>query len=365
MDNLIKENQTGVMDYDLEKQKDEITVRVQNSPMVNNIVKQVKINEPTSIITFGKEAAEEMSKFADSLLYSMEMTKIEDSGQLLMHLNNIMDKFDIKDFQPKKPGLFQRIFKMAKDSIEALFQKYHTMGDEIDKVFVSLKQYEAEINNANKQLETMYEKNLQYYEQLKQYIVAGDIVIDELKNKIIPNRQKKIELSGDKTDQLELNNLIQFLDMFEQRVYDLKLAENIAIQSMPQIKMMAYSNYNLVRKINSAFIVTIPVFKRCIIDSIMLKRQQIQAKAISALDEKTNEMLLRNAENNALQSKMAAQLASGSFVNIETLEKTWETIVKGIEETQKIQDENRQKRIEGSQRLEQMKKDFASRKIID
>ncbi|HBV96434.1 MAG: hypothetical protein JL50_14065 [Peptococcaceae bacterium BICA1-7] len=364
MDNLIKENQSA-LEFDLEKQKDEITVRVQNSPVVNNIVKQVKLNDPSSIVTFGKGAAEEISKFADSLLHSMETTKIEDSGQLLMHLNNIMEKFDIKDFQPKKPGLFQRIFNMAKDTIEALFQKYHTMGDEIDKVFVSLKQYEAEINNANKQLEVMHEKNLQYYEQLKQYIAAGEIVIDEIKNKVIPNMQRKAESSGNNTDQLELNNLMQFLDMFEQRVYDLKLAENIAIQSMPQIKMMAYSNYNLVRKINSAFIVTIPVFKRCIIDSIMLKRQQIQAKAISALDEKTNELLLRNAENNALQSKMAAQLASGSFVNIETLEKTWETIVKGIEETKKIQEDNRQKRFEGSQRLQQMKNDFASRKIIE
>lgn len=365
MENLIKENQAGVMEFDLEKQKDEIIVRVQNSPAVNNIVKQVKLKDPSSIITFGKGAAEEISKFADALLHSMETTKIEDSGQLIMHLNNIMDKFDIKDFQPKKQGLIQKLFNKAKDTIEALFQKYHTMGDEIDKVFVSLKQYEAEINDANKQLETMYEKNLQYFELLKQYIVAGEIVIDELKNKIIPNRQKKAELSGDKTDQLELNNLTQFLDMFEQRVYDLKLAENIAIQSMPQIKMMAYSNYNLVRKINSAFIVTIPVFKRCIIDSIMLKRQQIQARAISALDERTNEMLLRNAENNALQSKMAAQLASGSFVNIETLEKTWETIVKGIEETQKIQEDNRQKRLEGSQRLQQMKEDFSRRKIIN
>ncbi len=54
---------------------------------------------------------------------------------------------------------------------------------------------------------------------------------------------------------------------------------------------------NLVRKINSAFIVTLPVFKQALAQAIMLKRQRIQAESLAALDEKTNEMLLKNARN--------------------------------------------------------------------
>ena len=57
----------------------------------------------------------------------------------------------------------------------------------------------------------------------------------------------------------------------------------------------------------------------------MLKRQKIQADALSELDKKTNEMLIKNARNTVEQSKMTAKLASGSSVKIETLEATWRT----------------------------------------
>ena len=118
---------------------------------------------------------------------------------------------------------------------------------------------------------------------------------------------------------------------------------------------------NLVRKINSAFIVTLPVFKQAIAQAIMLKRQRIQAEAMSALDAKTNEMLIRNAQNTAEQSKITARLASGSSIKTETLEKTWQTIVSGIEETKQIQENARKQRIEDQKKLEAIKDDFNKR----
>lgn len=275
-----------------------------------------------------------------------------------------MEKFDIKDFNDKEPSFLGRLFNKAKSSVEALFQKYNSMGDEVDKVFVTLKKYEAEINTANKYLEDLFNKNIEYYEQLEQYIYAGQVVLAELKNNLLPAAQAKANETGNRIDQMNVNNLLHVQEVMEQRIYDLQLAENIAVQSMPTIKSIEYGNFNLIRKINSAFVITMPIFKQCLIQAIMLKRQSVQAKAMSALDEKTNELLLRNAENTALQSKLTAKLASGSSINIETLEKSWQTIVNGIEETKAIQEEMRQKRIDGTKRLEVLKQDFVNRGII-
>ena len=161
--------------------------------------------------------------------------------------------------------------------------------------------------------------------------------------------------------QFELASLNQALMMLEQRTQDLRTAENVAMQSIPMIKTMQFSNMNLVRKINSAFIVTLPVFKQAIAQAIMLKRQRIQAEAMSALDAKTNEMLIRNAQNTAEQSKITARLASGSSIKTETLEKTWQTIVSGIEETKQIQENARKQRIEDQKKLEAIKDDFNKR----
>lgn len=50
--------------------------------------------------------------------------------------------------------------------------------------------------------------------------------------------------------------------------------------------------------------------------------------------------------------------------NYQTLEQSWQTIVKGIKETKAIQDEMRQKRQDGARRLEVLKQDFVNRGII-
>lgn len=347
--------------FDVEKKKQEVTERLKNSPEVQNIVRSINVYDNNNILTFGKETAEEISKFTDKVLNTMEVTKVEDSGQLLIQLNKVMDKFDIKEFEEKNPGLFEKLFNKAKNNIEALFQKYHTMGEEVDKIYVELKKYEAEINSTNKQLEVMFVKNVEYYEQLTKYILAAEIAIDELSNEVIPNMEKEALNSTDRMDLVKVENMKRVLEMFEQRVLDLRKAEHIALQSMPIIRGIEYGNYNLVRKINSAFIITMPVFKQCLAQTIMLKRQAIQAKAMSALDQRTNELILRNAENSAVQTKLTAKMASESFASVETLEKSWQTIISGIEETKRIEADVKNKRQSDTVRLQALKEDYMKR----
>ena len=56
---------------------------------------------------------------------------------------------------------------------------------------------------------------------------------------------------------------------------------------------------------------------------------------MSALDKRTNELLIKNAQNTVEQSKQITRMTNTSSVQIETLEKTWNTIVSGIDETKR------------------------------
>ena len=137
------------------------------------------------------------------------------------------------------------------------------------------------------------------------------------------------------------------------------------MQTCPMIQTMQMSNFNLMRKINSSFIITLPIFKQCLVQAIQLKRQEIQAKSIKQLDEKTNELLLRNAQNTANQSVNIARMAGGSSIQIETLKSTYETIKAGIEETKKITEEQAQKRKNDSMELETMKADMKNKGFVN
>lgn len=327
-----------------------------NTEEVDKLVSKIELNNLESIVYFGSDVTNEIAKASDSVLNSMSISQINDTGKMMKALSKIMDEFDIEEIKDE-PGFFGRLFGNAKKQLEKILDKYHTMGDEIDKIYVQLRSYESEITQSNRKLNDMFDANVEFYHELIKYILAGEQACKELQD-YIAKRQADLEATGDNSIQFELTTLNQALMMLEQRVQDLRTAESIAMQSIPMIKTMEFSNYNLVRKINSAFIVTLPVFKQALSQAILLKRQKIQAQAMAELDEKTNEMLIKNATNTVETSKMTAQLASGSSIKIETLEKTWETITNGIEETNRIQEEARRTREEDKVRLEQIKKEF-------
>lgn len=345
-----------VQPYDIVADRQQMNETLTNSEEVDALVSTIEVNNLETIVSFGAEAAEEIAKASDVVLNSMSMSQLDESSEMLESLSKIMSKFDPSELQENK-GLFNKLFGNMKKQLEKILDKYHTMGEEVDKIYVQLREYEGEIKQSNRKLEQMFDANVDYYHQLVKYILAGEQGCRELEA-YIAQRQADFEATGDNSIQLELAGLNNALMMLEQRTQDLRVAENIAIQSIPMIKTMAYSNMNLVRKINSAFIVTLPVFKQGLVQAVMLKRQKIQAEALSELDKKTNEMLIKNAKNTVEQSKMTARLASGSSVKIETLETTWRTIVNGIEETQNIQKEARKQRIDDAARLENIKQEF-------
>ncbi len=341
--------------YDIVADRQHMNETLVNSAEVDALVSTIAVNDLETIVSFGAQAAEEISKASDVVLNSMNMSQLDDSSEMLTTLAKIMDKFDIDEIKDN-PGLFGKIFGNLRKQLDKILAKYHTMGDEVDKIYVQLKQYESEIKQSNRKLDQMFDANVNYYHELVKYILAGEQGCKEIEAYIA--QRNDMEATGDNSIQFEIQSLQQALMMLEQRIQDLRTAESVAMQSIPMIKTMEFSNMNLVRKINSAFIVTLPVFKQALAQAIMLKRQRIQAEAMSALDEKTNEMLIKNARNTAEQSKMTARLASGSSIKIETLETTWRTIVNGIDETKQIQENARRQRVEDQARLENIKTEF-------
>ncbi|MDE6835271.1 MAG: toxic anion resistance protein [Ruminococcus sp.] len=345
-----------VQQYDIVADRNQMNNQLVGSEEVDRLASQIVLDDLTTIVSFGADAADEISKASDVVLNSMSMTQINDSGEMLNALAKIMSQFDIEEIK-EDPGFFKKLFGNAKKQLDKILKKYHTMGDEVDKIYVQLRKYEDEIKQANRKLDQMFNANVEYYHKLVKYILAGEQGCKEIEA-YLEQRRQDMATTGDNSIQFEIQTLEQSLMMLEQRTQDLRTAESIAMQSVPMIKMMAFSNMNLVRKINSAFIVTLPVFKQALAQAMMLKRQKIQAEAMSALDEKTNEMLIKNAQNTVEQSKMIARMASGSSIKIDTLEKTWQTIMSGIDETRQIQEDARRQRNDDKVRLEAIKQEY-------
>ncbi|MFK9093360.1 toxic anion resistance protein [Bacillus salipaludis] len=335
----------------------DIKLALRKEPEIQNLARTIDERDQIQILEFGKEPAVQISRFSDQILSNMRTTKVEDSGELLKHLGRIMDKFDAKDFQKTSGGIFGKLFKKGEKMVEKLFGKYQTMGSEIDKVYVEISKYQHEMVDSTNMLEQMYEQNYQYYLTLEKYIVAGELKAEELKNNQLPQLEARVA-SGDQLASMQLDSLKNAIELLEQRIYDLEMAKMVSLQTAPQIRLLQRGNTKLIGKINSAFVTTIPIFKNGLIQAVAAKRQKLVADSMSELDRRTNEMLLKNAQNISQQSTDIARLAGSPSIKIETIEESWNIIIKGMQETRAIEEENKRMRIEGTKRLEQLQDNF-------
>ncbi|MGL5295948.1 MAG: toxic anion resistance protein [Culicoidibacterales bacterium] len=343
----------------------EYKARLRAMPEVQQLTNQIEVMNPNSIILFGQQASEGISKVSDELLYSIRSVKSEEAGEMLIALTKIMDKFDVEELENArgKESIASKLFKNVGNTIAKMFQKYDTMGYEVDQVYQLLKKYEIDIKESNTNLIKLYNENVMFYHELEKYIVAGEIAIDEIDHYMMQTEQD-FSLT-EEAKSMMLQKLSTCKEMLSQRIYDLQIAESVAMQSAPMIQTTQLSNFNLMRKINSSFIITLPIFKQCLVQAIILKRQEIQAKSIQQLDDKTNELLVRNAQRTASQSVTIAKMASGSSIQIEKLKQSYETIMKGIEETKAIQRQNAEERKTNSIELERMKQDMKKRALSE
>lgn len=351
------------MEYRDEKQElqvkmEQIRSELENSAEVKSLIKSVDVSSPNSIMEFGNGPAEEISKFADKILHSIREANIEGSSIMLKELSKLMGRFDKEEVLGETPkGFIPRMFQDSKKAIEKILNKYQTLGKEIDRIYKEIVVYKNELTKNNDMMEEMFAQNLQYYKSLEKYIIAGNVIIKRLENEELPKYQALAE-SGDAEANLNLQTLNNTIEMMQIRVHDLELAKVVAMQTAPQIRIIQRSNFKLVGKIHSAFVITIPIFKSGLIQAVTLKRQSIIAESMAALDKTTNELLVRNAENIKNQSIEIAKLSGNSSIKIETLENTWKTILEGIEETKKIEEENRKLREESKKRINDMQIDF-------
>ncbi|AQQ52428.1 toxic anion resistance protein [Planococcus lenghuensis] len=339
----------------LEKDDNELKVQLKRDPEVLQLVAKIDPKNQVSLLEFGREPANEISAFTGQVLNTIQSSSMEESSELLKQLGKIMDKFDKKDFV-EKPSLMNKLFKKSEKLIEKLFNKYQTMGGEIDKVYAEITKYEAEMKKSTNTLEELYDQNFNYFMELEKYITAGELKLNQMRENL-PKVEEKAQ-SGNQMALMELTTLQNAIEVLDQRIYDLEMAKQVSYQAAPQIRMLQRGNTKLIGKINSAFVTTIPIFKTGLINAIAAKRQSLVAQSMNELDKRTNEMLIRNANDISRQSVEIARSAGQPSIKIETIEQTWDTIMQGMTETRAIEEENTKMREEGRQRLEQLQQKY-------
>ncbi|MHA6260874.1 toxic anion resistance protein [Sporosarcina sp. CAU 1771] len=325
------------------------------------LASQIPVGNYEAIITYGANAQGELSRFSNQMLDHVQSNDIGPVGDILKDLMDKLSEIDPEDLSEKKKSGLSRLFGKVSKSLQEMMTKYQKLSTQIDRIGIQLEHSKRGLIDDVKMLDQLYEQNKTYFQALNVFIAAAEIKRDEIANVLIPEMRREAELSNDQMAFQEVNDMGQFLDRLEKRLYDLQLSRQITIQSAPQIRMIQQTNQTLAEKIQSSIMTSIPLWKNQIAIALTLNKQKKAVESQKLVTKTTNELLLKNSEMLKINSIETAKENERGIIEIDTLKKTQENLIQTIEETLLIQADGRAKRKAAEIEIGQMEEELKQR----
>ena len=312
---------------------------------IDEFISKVDVKNTAQILQFGSSAQSNISKFSDSVLNDVRTKSSGEVGDLLSGLVTEIKEFNADVPVEEKKGILG-IFNSAKKQVEKLIAKYDKVENNIAKIEKSLETHKLQMMKDIAIFDTMYDKNLQYFKELSLYIIAGEKKLEEL--------QKIAEETKEQTDAQAVNDMVAIINRFEKRIYDLKTTRIISIQMAPQIRLIQNNDSELVEKIQSSLINTIPLWKNQIVIALGITNARNALGAQKQVTQMTNDMLTKNSELLKQGTIEIAEESEKAVVDVQTLQKTNQDIIDTLDKVIEIHENGRVKRQEAEVQLEEI-----------
>lgn len=338
---------TTVSETQVEESLDYNKLNDQEKTAIDEFVEKIDEKDTNMIISFGAPAQTKISKFSDEVLNNVKIKKLGAVGDLLADLAGEIKSFDGGVDINMKPSLFNSI----KKQIKRLMARYSKVETNINKIERELEGHKVQMMKDIAIFDQMYEKNIEYFKELSLYIIAGNKKLEQLKNEVLPALHQKAEETGEQNDAQAYNDMINIVNRFEKKLYDLKTTRIISIQMAPQIRLIQNNDTELVDKIQSSLINTIPLWKNQMIIALGLANANKALEAQKKVTDLTNDMLVKNSELLKQGTVKIAKESERGIVDLETVKKTNQDLMDTIDSLIKIHEEGSQKRAEAEGEL--------------
>lgn len=306
-----------------------------------------------SIIHYGSQAQEQVTAIADQMLDGVKSKDAGPAGDMLSEMVVVLRGFDMDKLDPNKgQSLWDKLLRRAKP-IAKFQQRYEEVNDQVETISNSLEKHKETLLHDIKSLDKLYQANLEYFHNLEFYIDAGEKKLQLLDSDDIPALAQKAETSNAMLDAQNLKDLRASRDDLERRVHDLRLTRQVAMQSLPSIRMVQNNDKGLVTKINSTLINTIPLWRQQLAQAITIYRSNKAADTLQAATDLTNDLLEANAENLQQANAQARRQIERGVFDIASVKKANDTLIKTIEESLQISAEGKKARADALTTLQQ------------
>ncbi|WP_341246009.1 toxic anion resistance protein [Nereida ignava] len=337
-----------------------VTLQEADAPASDQIKKrmaELDMSDTQSIISFGSNAQTELQQISQSMLAGVRNKDVGPAGDSLRGIVSTIRGFSVSELDVRrKQSWWERLLGRAAPMAKFV-ARFEDVQGQIDKITDDLLAHEHVLLKDIESLDLLYEKTLNFYDELALYIAAGEEKLAELDTKTIPAKEAEVSAASEEDGVMkaqELRDMRSARDDLERRVHDLKLTRQVTMQSLPSIRLVQENDKSLVTKINSTLVNTVPLWETQLAQAVTIQRSAEAAGAVRDANDLTNELLTSNAENLRSANKVIRQEMERGVFDIEAVKKANADLIGTIQESLEIADEGKRKRAEAETELQTM-----------
>ncbi|WP_417700996.1 toxic anion resistance protein [Pseudophaeobacter sp.] len=327
------------------------------SAKIQTRIGEIDMGDSNSIIRFGSGAQAELQTISQAMLADVRNKDVGPAGDSLRNIVTTIRGFSVSELDVRrKPSFWERLLGRAAPFAK-FTARFESIQGQIDKITDDLLGHEHTLLKDIKSLDMLYEKTLNFYDELALYIAAGEAKLADLDATDIPALEAAVAAAPE-ADQVmraqELRDLRAARDDLERRVHDLKLTRQVTMQSLPSIRLVQENDKSLVTKINSTLVNTVPLWETQLAQAVTIQRSAEAAQAVSSANDLTNELLTSNAANLRQSNKMIREEMERGVFDIEAVKQANADLVGTIQESLQIADEGKARRAAAEAELKKM-----------
>lgn len=321
--------------------------------IVAEYASRVNISDVNGVIAYGSDAQKNISDFSVSVLEKVKTYELGDVGNSLKELTTALNTVD----EDASKGL-RKLFKKTKNTLVSLKANYSKAESNVNRIENDLRKHQEVLSADIDMFQKMYDMNLDYYKQLTLYILAGKQVIEQEKNGKLKELSDRAQATQAQEDIQAYNDYADLLNRFEKKIADLEITRMISMQTAPEVRMLQNNNRELMEKLQSSLVNTIPLWRNQLVLSLGYEHSKQALSAQSALNDKTNELLKKNSEMLKMSSVSTAKESERSIVDMDTLKVCNENLIASIKDVVKVHEEGAKKRAQAHEQLVKMEGDL-------
>ncbi|MFY0645383.1 toxic anion resistance protein [Sulfitobacter geojensis] len=318
---------------------------------------EIDMDDTQSIVSFGSAAQAELQEISQSMLADVRNKDVGPAGDSLRNIVTTIRGFSVSELDVRRDRSWWEKLLGRAAPFAKFTAKFEEVQSQIDRITDNLLSHEHTLLKDIKSLDVLYEKTLQFYDELALYISAGEAKLAELDATTIPAKEKEVEAAAENDAVMvaqELRDMRAARDDLERRVHDLKLTRQVTMQSLPSIRLVQENDKSLVTKINSTLVNTVPLWETQLAQAVTIQRSAEAAVAVREANDLTNELLTSNAKNLRDSNKIIRQEMERGVFDIEAVKQANADLIGTIEESLQIADEGKAKRAAAEVELKEM-----------